>query len=233
MQQQVTLGDGKTRLRVLGQGTVEQWVGTPESSYRLLLLSNVLHVQGIKRRFPSLSTFDDKGFELHMKSKSFTLSKGQLALTGHRVGKLYIAPMWAKRPLHSAVQLSTAVAPLPAKVWHERMGHLNWEALKAVKGSGDLLPLKGIVLTNNLLPHSSTCPGCQAGKSKQETHKPSPTRNQRSTHPCERIHSDLVGPLKTASIFGHRYAVSFTCDYTDHVWSIPLKSKDQTFAQFK
>jgi hypothetical protein len=232
-QQQVTLGDGKTRLRVLGQGAVERWVGTPESSYRLLLLSNVLHVQGIKRRFLSLSTFDDKGFELHMKSKSFTLSKGQLALTGHRVGKLYIAPMWAKRPLHSAVQLSTAVAPLPAKVWHERMGHLNWEALKAAKGSGDLLPLKGIVLTNDLLPHSSTCPGCQAGKSKQETHKSSPTRNQRSTHPCERIHSDLVGPLETASIFGHRYAVSFTCDYTDHVWSIPLKSKDQTFAQFK
>jgi hypothetical protein len=231
--QHVTLGDGKTRLRVLGQGTIERWVGTPESSYRQLILTNVLHVQGIKRRFLSLSTFDDKGFELHMKSKRFELSKGTLALTGHRVGKLYIAPMWQQRPLHSAVQLNSAVAPLPAKVWHERMGHLNWEALKAAKGSSDLLPLKGIALTSDVLPHSSTCPGCQAGKSKRHEHKASPTRYQRSTHPCERIHSDLVGPLPTASIFGHRYTVSFTCDYTDHVWSEPMKSKDQTLATFK
>jgi hypothetical protein len=231
--QHVTLSDGKTRLRVLGQGTIERWVGTPESSYRQLILTNVLHVQGIKRRFLSLSTFDDKGFELHMKSKRFELSKGTLALTGHRVGKLYIAPMWQQRPLHSAVQLNSTVAPLPAKVWHERMGHLNWEALKAAKGSSDLLPLKGIALTSDVLPHSSTCPGCQAGKSKRHEHKLSPTRYQRSTHPCERIHSDLVRPLPTASIFGHRYAVSFTCDYTDHTWSMPMKSKDQTLATFK
>jgi len=39
----------------------------------------------------------------------------------------------------------------------------------------------------------------------------------------------LVDP----SINGHRYAISFTCDYTDHVWSLPTKSKDQTLVTFK
>ena len=124
-------------------------------------------------------------------------------------------------------------APIPAKVWHERMGHLNWEALKAVKTSKDLSPLKGIVLADDPLPHSSTCPGCQAGKAHRRTYKPSTTRSARSTHPLERVHSDLVGPIPTTSINGHRYAVSFTCDYSSHVWSLPMKSKDQTLATFR
>ena len=141
--------------------------------------------------------------------------------------------MWQQRPLHSAVQLNSTITPLPAKVWHEQMGNLNWEALKAVKGSTDLLPLKGITLTNNILPHSSTCASCQAGKSKQHEHEPSPTCYQCSTHPCECIHSDLVSPLPTASIFSHRYTISFIYNYTDHTWSMPMKSKDQTLEIFK
>ena len=228
----MTLGDSKTRLSILGKGTVERWVEYPKNSYCRLILTNVLHVQGIKRRFLSLSTFDDKGFELRLKNQRLTLTKGSLGLTGHRVGKLYIASMWAQRPSQSAVHLNSAVVPLPAKVWHERMGHINWEALKSVKTTTDTSPLKGIKLTQDPLPNSSTCPGCQAGKSKRKTYKPSDTRSERSRHPLERVRSDFVGPID-ASIHGHRYAVSFTCDFTDHVWSLPLKSKDQTLATFK
>jgi len=64
----VTLGDSKTRLRVHGMGTVERWAEDPNTNKPLCLLTltNVLHVPGIKRRFLSLSTFDNKGFELHI-----------------------------------------------------------------------------------------------------------------------------------------------------------------------
>lgn len=141
--------------------------------------------------------------------------------------------MWQQQPLHSAVQLNSVAVPLPAKVWHEWMGHLNWEALKVVNSSTDTSPLKGIMLDKDLFPHSSTCPGCQAGKSKCCTYKASTTCLERSHHPLERIHSNLVRPIQTTSIHSHRYAVSFTCDYTDHVWSLPMKSKDQTLATFK
>ena len=75
---------------------VERWVEYPKNSYCRLILTNVLHVQGIKRRFLSLSTFDDKGFELRLKNQCLTLTKGSLGLTGHRVSKLYIASMWAQ-----------------------------------------------------------------------------------------------------------------------------------------
>jgi len=234
----VTLGDSKTQLRVHGSGTVERWVEDPNTNKPLcqLVLSNVLHVPGIKRRFLSLSTFDDKGFELHIKNRRMILAKGNVSLIGSQVGKLYIAPMWRERPSTSSTlnQLYSAITkPLSTKTWHKRMGHLNWEALKSVKASEEISPLKGIVLANEPLPHSSTCTGCQAGKAHRKSHQASQTRFTRSSHPLKQVHLDLVGPIQTASINGHRFAVSFTCEYTDHVWSIPMKSKDQTLAIFK
>ena len=234
----VTLGDSKTQLRVHGSGTVERWAEDPNSNKPLcrLTLTNVLHVPGIKRRFLSLSTFDDKGFELQIRNRQMILNKGSSSLVGSRVGKLYIAPMWRDRPdtsISTLNQLKSVIAkPLSIELWHKRMGHLNGNALRAVKAS-DLPPLKGIVMADDPLPDSSTCPGCQAGKAHRKSHQASANRFTRSTHPLERVHSDLVGPIQTASINGHRFAVSFTCDYTDHVWSIPLKSKDQTLAVFK
>jgi len=67
----VTLSDSKTRLRVHGSGTVERWAEIPNNkdSHCRLTLTNVLHIPGIKHHFLSLSTFDDKGFELQIKKQ--------------------------------------------------------------------------------------------------------------------------------------------------------------------
>ena len=138
--------------------------------------------------------------------------------------------MWRTKPA-SAIHLNSTVAALPPKLWHEWMSHLNWDAIK-VTDRTNIPSLKGIKLTKDPLPHSSTCPGCQARKAKRQPYKASETRSDRLVHLLERIHSDLVGPLP-ASIYSHHYAVSFMCDFTDHVWSQPLKSKDQTLAVFR
>jgi len=99
--------------------------------------------------------------------------------------------------------------------------------------SSEFSPVKGLSLTSEALPHHSTCPGCQAGKAKRRSYKASSSRPERSTHPLERIHSDLVGPFQTTSINGHHFAVSFTCEYSSHVWSLPLKTKSETLGTFK
>ena len=112
------------------------------------------------------------------------------------------------------------------------MGHINGEALRNTMSS-EFSPVKGVSLTSEALPHHSTCPGCQAGKAKRRSYKASSSRPERSTHPLERIHLDLVGPFQTASINGHHFAVSFTCEYSSHVWSLPLKTKSETLGTFK
>ena len=112
-------------------------------------------------------------------------------------------------------------------MWHERMGHLNWEAIKCTRH--DNSPLLGIRL-NASEPHG-TCEGCIAGKAKQRIFKSSPTSS--SSEPLELIHADLVGPAETMSIGGHRYAFVLVCDNTKHVWTFFMKSKDETLRKFK
>ena len=206
---------------------MECWVEGPNNTF-LLTLHSMLHVPGIKCRFLSLSTFDDKCFLFMAKNRRFELKKGQAGITGCCVGKLYIAPMWQHKPPHSsAVHLNAAMVALPAKVWHEQMGHLDWDSLKAAN-TAELPVFKELKLMQEPLVHSSTCPGCQAGKLKCQNYKASTTCFKHSTHPLKWVHSDLVGPLSTASIHGHQFAVSFTCDSSDHTWCHPIKSKDQT-----
>ena len=165
-QTHVVLGDSKTRLRILGKGKAIKWVQHPTThEFTKVTLTDVQHVQGITCRFLSLSTFDDKGFKLHMKSHQFKLSKGKAALYGHRHGKLYIAPMYQDRP--TPPSLNSAETALSANLWHKRMGHMNYEALKtAGKAGTSRSPVLGIKLDSTPLDTKS-CMGCLAGKSKQ------------------------------------------------------------------
>ena len=231
-QTHVVLGDSKTRLCILGKGKAIKWVQHPTThKFTKVTLTDVQHIQGITRRFLSLSTFNDKGFELHMKLHQFKLSKGKAALYGHWHGKLYIAPMYRDRP--TPPSLNSTETALSTNLWHKRMGHMNYEALKtAGKAGTSRSPVLGIKLDSTPLDTKS-CTGCLAGKSKQQTYNASQNRPQHSQFPIERIHSDLIGPIQTTSINGHHFTVTFTCDKTTHTWCFPLKSKDQTLGHFK
>ena len=224
----VILGDGSTRLRILGKGTTERWVETSPHNFRLLVLEDVLHVDGIKRRFLSASRFDNKGFAIKIDKSRLTISKGNFQFSGTRTGTLYTCTMHVEKPI--GARSLNSVEVLPIKTWHDRMGHLNWDAIKKVQS--DNPPLLGVKLDASK-PPSGVCEGCAAGKAKRRTFKSSESRTTRSTEPIERIHADLTGPMETTSIGGHRYACVFTCDSTSHVWVYFLKSKDQTLKTFK
>ena len=45
----VILGNGTTKLRILGKGSIKYWVEVAPHTYHHLVLSNILHIEGIKR----------------------------------------------------------------------------------------------------------------------------------------------------------------------------------------
>ena len=120
-----------------------------------------------------------------------------------------------------------SVGVLPIKLWHEHMGHLNWDAIKRTRN--DNSPLLGIKLDASEL--HGTCDGCIAGKVKRRMFEPSPTPS--SSEPLELVHGDLVGPAETMSIGGHLYAFVLACDYTRHAWVFFMKSKGETLQKFE
>ena len=226
----VTLGDNATKLSILGRGSIERWVEVAPNQFKSITLSSVLHVRGIQRRFMSPGRLNEKGWTATLPpSERFPVRKGTNAcFYGRRIGTLFHVHAYAEPPPGSTT-LNTVQA-LPIKIWHERMGHTHWEALKRTRT--DSPPLRGIKLDSSE-PPKHTCPGCAAGKHKRRAFKSS-SPESRATEPLERIHADLMGPMDTAAVSGKwRYSLVITDDYSRHAWTCHLTSKDQTAAKFK
>ena len=93
------LGDGATRLRILGKGTVSHWVETSPHAYKLLVLQDILHVKGIKRQFLSANCFDLKGFSTKIGDGKVIIAKEKFSFSGFKTGHLYTCSLYAEKPM--------------------------------------------------------------------------------------------------------------------------------------
>eukprot|EP00253_Pinus_taeda_P027966 PITA_27966 len=86
----------------------------------------------------------------------------------------------------------------------------------------ELLPIKEI---------ASTCECCILGKKHHESFLKGVA--YREKQPLELVHTDLCGPMRTQSIGGNCYFLTFIDDYSRKTWVYFLKQKSETFARFK
>ena len=75
------------------------------------------------------------------------------------------------------------------------------------------------------------CQGCVLGKGHKE---PFPKESKwRANEPLELMHSDLCGPMQTASLGGNKYFITFIDDFSRMCWVYFLRNKFETFHVFK
>nr|CAH66391.1 OSIGBa0134J07.9 [Oryza sativa] len=113
-------------------------------------------------------------------------------------------------------------------LWHKRMGHLNYRALKLLRTKGMVQGLPFITLK------SDPCEGCVFGKQIQASFPHSGA--WRASAPFELVHTDIVGKVPTMSEGGNWYFITFIDDYTRMIWVYFLKEKSaalETFKKFK
>ncbi|GJU61828.1 zinc finger, CCHC-type containing protein [Tanacetum coccineum] len=111
------------------------------------------------------------------------------------------------------------------KLWHTRMGHVNYAALKLMSDKEMVQGLQKITNQNGL------CEGCLEGKQARKTF---PTHsNFMSTRRLELAHGDLYGPITPPTPAGSRYFLLLVDDYTRVMWVYFLKTKDQALNMFK
>ena len=75
------------------------------------------------------------------------------------------------------------------------------------------------------------CEHCLAGKQNRVSFKSNPP--SRKTELLELVHSDLCGPMKTRTLGGALYFVTFIDDCSRKLWVYVLKTKDQVLGVFK
>ncbi|GJW04587.1 putative ribonuclease H-like domain-containing protein [Tanacetum coccineum] len=108
-----------------------------------------------------------------------------------------------------------------AKLWHRRLGHLNFKNLnKLVKGN----LVRG--LPSKSFKNDHTCVACQKGKQHKASCKAKIERFV--THPLHTLHMDLFGPTSVRSINHASYCLVITDDCSRFCWVFFLAKKDET-----
>ncbi|GJU01050.1 putative ribonuclease H-like domain-containing protein [Tanacetum coccineum] len=108
-----------------------------------------------------------------------------------------------------------------SKLWHRRLGHINFKNLnKLVKGN----LVRG--LPSKVFRNDHTCVACQKGKQHKASCKAKLERT--ISKPLHTLHMDLFGPTSVKSINHASYCLVITDDCTRFSWVFFLATKDET-----
>jgi hypothetical protein len=113
-------------------------------------------------------------------------------------------------------------------LWNFRFGHLNFGGLKVLH-TKDMV--KGLPLIQKL---ERICEGCIFDKHYRESFPVG--KSYREKYPMEIVHLDICGPMKTPSLGGNIYFLTFIDGFSRKIWIYFLNHKSVTlgcFQQFK
>ena len=113
------------------------------------------------------------------------------------------------------------------QLWHSRLAHLSPQLMKKSIGA-----VEGFDLKSNDIVHGlkCICASCQVGKLARLSFSKRP--RTRAPTVGERLHTDLLGPMRTESLLGFRYAQAFVDDTGGFSWLHFLKAKSDWFHKF-
>ena len=222
---------GKTVIQAIGSGTVKGFV-TVEGGKRVwITLTNVAYIPNASGRLFSTGVVENSGHTLVQGSGSMVIYDRVFkhgTVSGNRIMEAMYNPLNNLYYMFMDIlDRNVANAMIsPYRLWHRRMGHPSKEVIRRLPGNTKGADPVGV-------EDHSPCEGCQWGKSHRA---PFPTSYKRATKPLELVHTDEDGPMRTTSIEGYRYFISFLDDYTSLGRAYHLKHKSdaiQAFEDFK
>ena len=222
--EQVGLGDGRT-VEAVGVGNVCMSMLFAMSEPKRSVLHNVLYVPKLACNLFSVRAATGKGNVVQFGHSRCWIrdDNGKLRGIGSLVDKLYqlnCEPVFKENASVASEQSNDF------DLWHQRLGHLNGQQLKAIDQKKLATGVK-IKRTANL----SFCEGCVEGKMHRKPFKP--VGEIRSTRKLQLVHSDVCGPMHTKSIGGRKYFVTFIDDYSRCCAVYFLRNKSEVPEKFK
>ena len=109
------------------------------------------------------------------------------------------------------------------ELWHNRLGHMSEKGLMILAKKNLLSGMKKGSLKK--------CAHCLAGKQTRVAFKT--LRHTRKPGMLDLVYFDVCGPMKTKTLGGFLYFVTFIDDHSRKIWVYTLKTKDQVLDVFK
>jgi hypothetical protein len=206
----VVLGDDR-EVKVAGCGTVS----FRRESLPPMTLTEVLYVPGLKKNLVSVSTIEEKGYEIFFRDEQVLFPKGSsitsTKVIGTRHERLY---KFLFHPVRALIHSTSSNSDL-FEIWHRRMAHLHHGALRVLREMVTGVP-------NFSSEHHELCNGCTLGKYTKTTF---PSSDSRAAGILDLIHSDVCDPMSSASLTGSLYYVVFIDDFSRKSWIFFMKTK--------
>lgn len=183
------------------------------------LLKEVMYVPDLKCNLLSVNAITNAGGNVRFsKDKVIISNTNKQSLQGYKTKNGLFQIDLTKTV--SADSYLTTDDTNPAINWHRRLGHISLIKLKELRNISD-----GIKITlSELKELEKVCDICQ--KAKQTRLKFENSRST-TTKPLQLIHTDVCGPISPATWDKRNYFVTFIDDFTHHVETYPIKTKDE------
>ena len=193
---------------------------------RKIRIQDALHVPKLHANLLSVSKLVAQGLRVQFNNQGCILvaRSGEMIVTAPKVGNLYQLEFKTVNGSSTACVAQAAVVQDSMELWHKRLGHLNVKSVKALEG-----------MVGGMQVKKATCDlACEACIEGKQARKPFPSDGAtRAAKVLEIVHSDVCGPMKTTSMGGARYFLTFIDDFSRKVWVLVLKCKSEVFERFK
>lgn len=207
----------------LGKGTVK-FKTSVNGDLKCISLENTSHASDLRTNLMSVSKITDQGFSVLFDNKCAKIlnSKGEMQLYAGRMGNLY----YVKEACDSANIVSNSkVCKTTLEILHRRFGHANFRDIRDAVNKG---AVTGVELEKS--KNVFDCETCLKGKM---TRTPFPKVSNRKSDILDIIHTDVWGPIKTASLGGAKYYVEFIDDHSKYCEIRFMKSKTEVFEKIQ
>uniref|UniRef100_A0A251T6N3 Putative zinc finger, CCHC-type n=1 Tax=Helianthus annuus TaxID=4232 RepID=A0A251T6N3_HELAN len=217
IRKEVRTGDVK-KLEVLGSGEIK--IAIQGQNKRV---KDVFYVKGLRHNLLSVGQLIKRGYTITFQENKCIIKDvrngtlGEIKMTNNKM-----FPLHPEKDLTLALTMTTKETSI---LWHKRYGHVNLDTL-ADMGNKDI-----VYGLPKISRDTSICEGCVSGKQARKVF-PNKTKWQ-ATKPLQLIHSDICGPMRTESIGGCRYFITFIDDYSRKTWVYFLKLKSEALSYFK
>eukprot|EP00253_Pinus_taeda_P035975 PITA_35975 len=227
---QVTLGTD-SKVSVMGKGEVNILTKKGEKK----TMADVYYVPGIKCNLLRIGQLVQKGYNVFFENDVCTImdrKPNKLCIVEVKMTRNRMFPLRIKAILKDGVEIAAVTQEAfqsepkdEHSLWNLRFGHLNFGGLNLLSRKG---MVRGLPVIEKL---DSLCEGCILGKQHRESF---PSRKSiRAKAPLEIIHSDVCGPMKTPSLAGSLYILTFIDHFTRKTWVYFLKKKSEVFEKFR
>lgn len=202
-----------------GRGTII--FSAQRGSHRVL--SDVYYIPSLRSNIISLGQLDENGCQVLIEQGVLRVrdpGKDLLVKVKRSQNRLYKINLTIAQPISFLARTDDV-----AWRWHERYGHLGFEALR--KLSRDDM-VRGMPQLDHV---DQLCDACLVGKQRRT---PFPQEAKyRATGLLDLVHGDLCGPVTPATHGGRRYFLLLVDDLSRYLWLILLASKDEAAAAIK